>query len=110
MVTEAACSTGLNANQSSNDLTLRKVFECICVGAVSQNTVALRCAICQGVDAQALVNTRVRIRCCFPEPCGASIPGFTDLDKAILADSGLKLLKGFHGNFSLRAPDSRTLT
>jgi len=41
MVTEAACSTGLNANQSSNDLTLRKVFECICVGAVSQNTVAL---------------------------------------------------------------------
>jgi len=35
------CSTGLNPNQSSIDLASRKVFEWICVGGLSQNTVAL---------------------------------------------------------------------
>jgi hypothetical protein len=68
-----------------------------------------RCAICQAVDAQTLVNTWARIRGCFPEPRGTSIVGFTDLYEAILANSRSKLLKSFHGNFSLRAPDSSTL-
>ena len=35
------CFTALYSNQSSNDLTLREVFECICVGGLSRNTVAL---------------------------------------------------------------------
>jgi hypothetical protein len=65
-----------------------------------------RCAFCQAVDAQTLVNTCVRIRGCFPEPRGTSIVGFTDLYEAILANSRSKLLKSFHGNFSVRAPDS----
>jgi hypothetical protein len=45
-------------------------------------------AIRQTVDAQTLVNAHVRIRCYFPEPRGASIVEFTNLDEAILANSG----------------------
>ncbi|PYT67480.1 MAG: hypothetical protein DMG39_23850 [Acidobacteria bacterium] len=75
-------------------------MEFIFQGREAENAVAL---FCLALDAQTLLNVRICVRCCLSEPHGSSFLRFANLDKAILASGELKLLKLFHGDFSLRS-------
>src|SRR5260370_21829382 len=61
------------------------------------------CALCQRVDAHALMCPRTRIRSRFPEPQDGSVPAFVHLNKTAFASRDLQCLTSFHDALRISA-------
>src|SRR5260370_2266959 len=61
------------------------------------------CALCQPVDAHALMCPRTRIGSRFPEPQDGSVPAFVHLNKTAFASRDLKCLTSFHDALRISA-------
>src|SRR5712664_1643394 len=61
------------------------------------------CALCQPVDAHALMCPRTRIRSRFPEPQDGSVPAFVHLNKTAFASRDLQCLTNFHDALRISA-------
>src|SRR2546423_11878093 len=84
-------------------LAMRTRSECLGVYLPRQGCPEHSSAICLAVNAQAVVNIRIAVRCRLPEPQGSIFFRFINLDKAVLASGGFKVVKFFHEHFSLRS-------
>lgn len=59
------------------------------------------CAVCLGVEADALVGFAKGVGCLLPKPKNAAVVAFFDVDKSAFVSRGLKLLKAVHSGFSM---------